>query len=645
MPPFANAARRFAPRLTSARQAWGAAGRLLALFLVVTGARFWLIQRYARPLPFWDQWDGIGACVLRPWLHGAVDWHAMFAPHNEHRIVLTRLLSLGLVAANGQWDNLLEAAVNAGFCGLSAVWLAWTLIRSLGPAFRRRVLLAVAVCFVLPFGWENTLVGFQSQNYFLILFSLMAIRGLGFERPGSSGWWAGWLGSVLACGSMATGFLAAVAVLGLRGWRLAVRRRRPGADDLGTGLWCLGVVAFGWWTRTEVAAHAVLRAESPWLFVVALGRYLAWPLSAWPVLGLFALLPLGALAVVGGRRSQSDRDEPAGVELLLGFGGWALLQEAALAYGRGGGGAPPSSRYMDLLAITALVVLLAWQVLAARARGTVWRGPALAGATLSLALFVWGLGNLTTFDFSLSLPWYSQWLQQAESNLHGYVLTGDFARFLGDKSSYELPYPDARILAALVDDPLLRTVLPAGLRPPLALLPATADPGFVREGFDPAYGSLLVARTWGSYTAQGGAARGAFRARLASPGHPLPYLRFSFSGFLGEPGLRFALEGSPGGAPHDWQPHRALPRGRWREDDLRRPAGQDFFVMAADRSPTGWFAFSEPVEVGFWSRWTGFLLRRGEWIAVAGILLGTGLELAGLAGTRAARRQGRPAAT
>ena len=105
---------------------------------------------------------------------------------------------------------------------------------------------------------------------------------------------------------------------------------------------------------------------------------------------------------------------------------------------------------------------------------------------------------------------------------------------------------------------------------------------------------------------------------------------------------------SPAGGA--WRPRRvlvtrsarALPHGRWHEDDLRRPAGQDCFVMAEDRSPTGWFAFSEPVEVGFWSCWTGFLLRRGGWIAAAGVLLGTGLELAG---AWAVRRQGRPAAT
>ncbi|MBE7213072.1 MAG: hypothetical protein INR65_18830, partial [Gluconacetobacter diazotrophicus] len=70
--------------------------RALALFLVVVGTRFWLVERYATPLPYWDQWDGIGALILKPWLEGHLHFAALIVPHNEHRIFLTRVWSLGI---------------------------------------------------------------------------------------------------------------------------------------------------------------------------------------------------------------------------------------------------------------------------------------------------------------------------------------------------------------------------------------------------------------------------------------------------------------------------------------------------------------------------------------------------------------------
>ena len=37
----------------------------------------------------------------------------LVSPHNEHRIALTRLYSLALLEANGQWDPRLQMTANA----------------------------------------------------------------------------------------------------------------------------------------------------------------------------------------------------------------------------------------------------------------------------------------------------------------------------------------------------------------------------------------------------------------------------------------------------------------------------------------------------------------------------------------------------
>lgn len=75
---------------------------LAGLFLLVAGARFWLIQRYALAAPCMDQWDGEGGTLIKPWAEGRFQPGMLFTPHNEHRVALTGLLTLGLFAANGQ---------------------------------------------------------------------------------------------------------------------------------------------------------------------------------------------------------------------------------------------------------------------------------------------------------------------------------------------------------------------------------------------------------------------------------------------------------------------------------------------------------------------------------------------------------------
>src|SRR6266545_2639455 len=76
----------------------------LALFLLVAGARWWLIAAYSSDVPWLDQWDGEAQGLYLRAHSGTLTLSNWFAPHNEHRIFFTRLLSLGLLWANGQWD-------------------------------------------------------------------------------------------------------------------------------------------------------------------------------------------------------------------------------------------------------------------------------------------------------------------------------------------------------------------------------------------------------------------------------------------------------------------------------------------------------------------------------------------------------------
>ena len=112
-------------------------GLIACLFAFVLGARWAIVDPYTIDLPEWDQWDAEGTMLLAPWYQGHLTFGALFIPQNEHRVVLTKLVNLGLTAANGQWDQRLEAAVNASVPGLIAVGIFLFGIGFLDPRWTR----------------------------------------------------------------------------------------------------------------------------------------------------------------------------------------------------------------------------------------------------------------------------------------------------------------------------------------------------------------------------------------------------------------------------------------------------------------------------------------------------------------------------
>ena len=631
---------------TPASTRWRRAGWLSALALLVVGMRFWLVYRYGRAMPFWDQWDAEGAVVLKPWLDGTLDWRTLFAPHNEHRLVLTRLLALGLCAVNGQWDARLEATCNALFCTAGVVGLAAVLLAAFRGRYPRAILLAVATCFAVPFGWENTIGGFQSQYFFLLFFSLLTVWGLGTGRPGSARWWAGAAGAVLACLSMASGFLAAAAALGLCGLRLLAVRRRPGRGEWTTASLCGVLVAVGWFSRTLVPGHAALQAGSPLVLLRTMCHYLAWPHPGYPWLTALTMLPLGLLTWRTNARlwqgPATEDDQRHGRDLLLlGLGGWVCLQIAALAYGRGGTGEPPADRYSDLLALLSLTGFLAWLALLAESKRSV-KGWLLVATALWVAVFCHGLWQETSYGLREAAPEFGRRLRSGEETARGYVATHDAAHFLGGPPVDTLSYPDPIRLAEWLDDPKLRTVLPAEVRAPLAVEPLPADgapAGFVPGGYDPAIGPPPIGTAWGS-RAPGG--DGTFRARLV-PAPTLPFLQFFFAGGPAHGNLGFRLrdarsghgEAARLGGKHsrDWSPQRF------------HMTGPSLTLEATDRDPARWLAFAAPVEMGGWSFVAQYILRRYDWLLAGAAVLLALTELSSLPAALGRWRTGSDAPT
>jgi hypothetical protein len=59
-----------------------------------------------------DEWHAVGQHLIMAEARGELTTGELLRPHNEHRVVWTRTILLGLLRANGQWDARLGMVVN-----------------------------------------------------------------------------------------------------------------------------------------------------------------------------------------------------------------------------------------------------------------------------------------------------------------------------------------------------------------------------------------------------------------------------------------------------------------------------------------------------------------------------------------------------
>ena len=426
---------------------------LVAFFLVVFGAKLWTIQLWATNLPFWDQWDE-ARLLFQPWLEGNLSWRDFFIPHNEHRIVFTRLLDLWEVKLNGQWDIYLQTVVNAVLhtsygCGLATVCWHFTGRRRAGL-----ICFLFAPFFALPFAAENAIHGFQSQFYFTNLFSSLAILGLGFAKPCGKFWFAGLLAAVCAIFTMASGFLAAAAVVGLMILR-AVKRRGISREEILTTLCGLAVVALGLAVKVNVAQHAQLQSASVADFLAKLLENLAWPFGAHAWLLLLTCAPLALVTV---KFFRGEFKDPRAAEWLLALAGWSLLSALVLAYGRAR--IAESNRYFDSLSLLPLVNAAALLVLAREIDFSPrWKKLALPLALLWAGLLMVGLVQSARTVADNYLEGTRGWGLAQVENVRTFLATGD-ADFLHRAPLEALPYWSNDWLIGILRQPKLVALLP-----------------------------------------------------------------------------------------------------------------------------------------------------------------------------------------
>jgi hypothetical protein len=446
------------PETDSARHfaAW-----LAALFLVVLGAKLWLVQLYGSPVWLWDQWYEVRQ-FFKPWLEGHATWQDYFAPYNEHRILFTRLLDLGVIRLNGRLEPLLQMTVNAfihtGYVCLLAFWL-WDF---LGRKNGGLICCLLMPFFALPYAGENTIWAFDSQAYFQAVFSLMTLVWMGFSPVTHWRWWLGLVTAILGLFTMASGLLTPVAVAGLAIFRMLKLRRfeKNNLITLGAGV---VVALLGKSLLVPFPADEPLKAHNFVQFAAAMLRYLMWPYFHAPEMALVIALPLILLAIVYFRRAFV---ESRAAEFLLLLGLWSLLQSVALAYGRGNFGEEiPASRYMDKLNVFVIASLFATVLLAcfwmrdARAKKF-----ALLPLLLFAAVIFFGLARISgiVVDGLLAPTRMSNLV--AEERVQKLMTDGN------EKDFFEAPTvrPDPKVIEGVLLDKDLQTIMPAANLAPSA---------------------------------------------------------------------------------------------------------------------------------------------------------------------------------
>ena len=584
----------------------------LSLFLLGMGMKLAMMQRCINPLPYFDQWEAEGLAIYVPYYENALTIADLFHPQNEHRIFLTHVYDLALLLMNRQWDSQLQMVCNAAVHSATMAAFGCLMAFLMGRRYWIFIWVPLALAVTASFTWENALCGFQSQFYFLLLFSLLTIWLLGYEawtRP----WKWGLLAGIITLLTMASGLLAAAAVGAIAVLEIG-KNPRAWRSQIPTLAVCFVLVFAGLLLVGKTPENANAEATSLKDFRMALGNNLSWPTGLWPWLAPFKLFPFLLLAWVCFR---SPGRIPTAERVILGIGIWTILQSVATAIARGAGGTPPQWRYMDTLCFLFTANVLSITLLIGKYRARL-RLPVAWYAAFGVWLVpciisLWGLQRR---GWDEVIPTWTHYQKVRLETMRNYMATGDES-VLAHGDFHNLPWNYVPGFVFLLHTKDVLPILPACARIPLKvtskdMMPSAFVPGGAKlDQPDPKFEFCL-----GSYSTNGAAATGTFES--APMTSSLPYLEIPVAGNLGEPGLTLQLVELDSGKTFDVKPAHE-PGGQWINVDVKAPAGK-FKLVARDESSSGWFAFRPPREMGRLSFWAQRIVGTARVFFVAGFL-------------------------
>ncbi len=430
----------------------------LAFTLIVLGAKNWLISIYASPIPFWDQWDAEADGLYRPWLEGTLGWGDLFKPHNEHRILLTRLLGILLLELNGRvWDPVMQMQVNACVHVVALCALIYFIGGGLSEKNKSVLILFCTVIFTIPYGWENTLAGFQSQFYFSLVLTFIFLWSMSKYKTYTGLWWAGLACGLLSVFSIASGALTLLAGIVLVVLRPLITKNRKQLPLMGALIMLIAACVAIFFTPV-IAGHAPLKAQSIGQFFAALTSAMSWPGPSF----LWILMQLPIL-IFAAQVMIEKNDENPNHWFVLALAVWVFGQYISIAYGRATG--TLASRYLDLFAISLLINFYCTVNLVRKNKINCSKLHILL-ATLWMMVLAVGLSqHVETIANDIQSKRQQGITQQ--NNVKEYLKSHDVTH-LTNKPQMDLPYPNPQRLKILLDHPVIVRILPRdinGLEP------------------------------------------------------------------------------------------------------------------------------------------------------------------------------------
>lgn len=433
----------------------------IGIVVCVALARSLWVSLYAADLPYWDQWMQ----VMQEFVAAKQGtWHIAnyFEPHNEHRILFTRLIGMLLFELNGgAWSNLVEAYVNTLIYGAVLAFFYVTACRGASRQARWIMFFAVIALGALPFDWENILVGFQNQFYIMIGFALIMASVASYRAPSVSTLLILFVLAIASLFTMASGLLATVAVctaLALRSWREDI----PRIHALTLLAMMVLVAACGLWLIPAAPGNDVYKAIGISDHLHALATALGWPLqpfvnkrSLW---SLISWLPTILWLIKFARSRRAASNEIFLVSLTM----WVACQALAIAHARGHEISGIAPRYMNITTIG----LLANFALALQLIGFAQPNSAAKYARMGIvaicAAYVAVLLFRRTPDDVIALRQRNDFARIEMYYTHAYLSTNNPAYL--QHPGQTIPFPDPHILQIFLDSPIVRSLLPPTLQ-------------------------------------------------------------------------------------------------------------------------------------------------------------------------------------
>ena len=312
------------------------------------------------------------------------------------------------------------------------------------------------VLFTLPFGWENTLAGFQSQFYFVLLFGILSLWIVAFSRPFKISWFGGILFGILAYLSLASGVFvfAATSVMGLL--KIISEKEYTIKNLMGVILFIL-LFMVEYHFIVVVHAHDSLKATSFYGLVTSFEIVSGWPLSGLKI-NLNCIFPfiiyapsIISIILFFKNKAVLRSDEVFLIGLLV----FVICNEVGISYGRAVGNL--SSRYTDIY-IFGLFINFAFALnLVKKAKNYYSFNKNILYFWASIIIFTLlfiGYKNLPEELYNKKNNGFSE-----QSNTKNFVDSGDIQNLI-NKKQLDIPYPDPVRLANLLSDPTIRKILP-----------------------------------------------------------------------------------------------------------------------------------------------------------------------------------------